>query len=98
AWALALDAAASKLIDPTARARLAKLRERYAALPDWSAAALEVEVRSFAEAEGMKLGELAQPLRAAVAGKTATPPIFDVLAALGREETLARLDDVGTGP
>ena len=91
---LALDAAAQKLLDAPARARLGRLRARYAGLTDWSAAALESELRALAEAEGAKLGELAQPLRAALAGKTVTPPIFDVLAALGREESLARIDDV----
>ncbi|MPT21525.1 MAG: glutamate--tRNA ligase, partial [Starkeya sp.] len=46
-----------------------------------------------AEAQGVKLGMLAQPLRAAVTGKTTSPGIFDVLAVLGREESLARIAD-----
>ena len=50
-------------------------------------------VRDFAEAEGVKLGKVAQPLRAALTGSAASPPIFDVLVALGREESLARLKD-----
>jgi glutamyl-tRNA synthetase len=50
-------------------------------------------VRAFAEADGVKLGKVAQPLRAALTGSAASPPIFDVLLALGREESLARLAD-----
>jgi glutamyl-tRNA synthetase len=50
-------------------------------------------VRAFAERSGVKLGSVAQPLRAALTGKTTSPPIFDVLVVLGREESLARLRD-----
>ena len=59
---------------------------------DWTAAALEEATRGFAGTRGVKLGAVAQPIRAAVTGSTASPPLFDVLAALGREETFARLD------
>jgi len=57
---------------------------------------LEEAVRQFAESEGVKLGKVAQPLRAALTGSAASPPIFDVLAALGREESLARISDVAS--
>jgi glutamyl-tRNA synthetase len=50
-------------------------------------------MRIFAEANNLKLGAVAQPLRAAMTGKTTSPGIFDVLAVLGRQECLARLDD-----
>ena len=50
-------------------------------------------MQSFAERSGLKLGAVAQPLRAALTGRTTSPPIFDVLAVLGREESLARLRD-----
>ena len=50
-------------------------------------------VRPIAERAGLKLGAVAQPLRAALTGRTTSPPIFDVLAVLGREESLARLRD-----
>ena len=63
------------------------------ALPDWSAAAAEGAVRAFAEATGAKLGQVAQPLRAALTGRATSPGIFDVLAVLGRDESLARLRD-----
>ena len=54
---------------------------------------IEATVRAFAEEENLKLGKVAQPLRAAVTGSTVSPPIFDVLATLGREETLGRIKD-----
>jgi len=50
-------------------------------------------VKQFAEAEELKLGKVAQPLRAAVTGTTVSPGIFDVLAALGRDEVMARISD-----
>ena len=66
------------------------------ALPEWGAAATEQCVRLFAEAQGMKLGQAAQPLRAALTGRLTSPGIFDVLEVLGREESLARLQDATT--
>jgi glutamyl-tRNA synthetase len=57
-------------------------------------ASTEAAVRAFAEATGAKLGQVAQPIRAALTGKTTSPPVFDMLAVLGREESLARLADV----
>ena len=50
-------------------------------------------VRAYAERAGQKLGAVAQPLRVALTGRTTSPPIFDVLAVLGRDESLARLRD-----
>jgi glutamyl-tRNA synthetase len=58
---------------------------------DWSGAELEAAARNFADANGVKLGQVAQPLRAALTGKTASPPLFEMLALLGREESLIRL-------
>ncbi|MGQ4273010.1 glutamate--tRNA ligase [Terrihabitans sp. B22-R8] len=75
------------------RVRVAQLAERLSALSDWTAADAESEVRAYAEAEGIKLGQAAQPLRAALTGKMVSPPIFEVLAVLGRDESLARLRD-----
>ncbi|RMF33529.1 MAG: hypothetical protein D6754_16780 [Alphaproteobacteria bacterium] len=59
----------------------------------WNTTDLEAETRAFAEAEGLKLGRVAQPLRAALTGRTVSPPVFDVMATLGREECLARIAD-----
>ena len=50
-------------------------------------------MRGFADTGGQKLGKIAQPLRAALTGKSVSPPVFDVMAALGREEALARIRD-----
>jgi glutamyl-tRNA synthetase len=50
-------------------------------------------VRGFAEASGLKLGQVAQPLRAALTGRATSPPLFDVMAVLGRDESLGRLRD-----
>jgi glutamyl-tRNA synthetase len=56
--------------------------------------ALEAEVRAFAEKEQLKLGQVAQPLRAALTGATASPGIFEVMAALGRDQVLVRLSAI----
>ena len=58
---------------------------------DWTAPALDAALRTYAEANGQKLGKVAQPLRAALTGSTMSPPIDQTLAALGREEALARI-------
>ncbi|MGA0593474.1 glutamate--tRNA ligase [Enterovirga sp. CN4-39] len=89
---LVLDAKAASLLDGAARQRLAALRPRLAAVEDWSQAPLEAVVRAFAEETGCKLGQVAQPLRAALTGRSTSPGLFDVMAVLGREECLARLD------
>jgi glutamyl-tRNA synthetase len=62
-------------------------------LPEWGAATAEEAVRLHAEALGAKLGQVAQPLRAALTGRATSPGIFDVMAVLGRDETLARIRD-----
>ena len=59
----------------------------------WTVEATEQAVRAFAERRGIKLGGVAQPLRAALTGRTTSPPIFDVLAVLGKSESLSRLQD-----
>ncbi|MCW5732437.1 MAG: glutamate--tRNA ligase, partial [Alphaproteobacteria bacterium] len=94
---LAYDAAAGQQLTPDARARLGRIAAALAALDGWDAAKAEAAVRALAEAEGEKLGKLAQPLRAALTGRTVSPPVFDVLAVLGREESLARIADAAKG-
>lgn len=96
---LALDAKAAQLLSEEGRARLASLAPRLAALPEWTAADIETAVRETAEKLAVKLGDLAQPLRAALTGRTTSPGIFDVLEILGRAESLARIaDQSGTPP
>lgn len=63
----------------------------------WEREELEAVLREFAEHHGLGLGKLAQPLRAALAGRTITPSVFDMMIVLGRAETLARLNDAATG-
>ena len=76
-----------------AEGRLHHLAAALAAESDWTAAALESSVRRFSEAEGAKLGQVAQPLRAALTGEGVSPPIFEVMAVLGRDESLGRIED-----
>jgi len=90
---IALDDKAAKLLDTEARATLTKLLPQLQAASDWQVPALEGLVRAFAEATGQKLGKVAQPLRAALTGRTVSPPVFDVMLVLGREEALARIRD-----
>ncbi|RJF84016.1 glutamate--tRNA ligase [Azospirillum cavernae] len=90
---LAYDDKAAALLDDKGRATLAELAVRFANEVDFTAAALEAQVRAFAEERGEKLGKLAQPLRAALTGSTVSPPIFEVAELLGRDETLARIRD-----
>jgi glutamyl-tRNA synthetase len=82
---------AAKLLTPEARDRLARLETALEGQEDWSEEALEAAVRAFAEAEGAKLGQIAQPLRAVLTGSTASPGIFEGMAVRGREECLRRL-------
>ncbi len=60
---------------------------------DWTAAAAEAAIRAFATESGHKLGAVAQPLRAALTGRATSPGVFDVLAVLGRDESLGRVAD-----
>jgi glutamyl-tRNA synthetase len=85
-----LDEAAAKLLTQEARASLAAVLPQLEAT-DWSGPALEACARAFAEAKGLKLGQVAQPLRAALTGKASSPPLFEMLALLGREESTVRL-------
>ncbi len=90
---IGLDDKAAALLSDEARAMLADLVPVLEAVTPWSAASIEQAVRAFAERAGAKLGAVAQPLRAALTGRTTSPGIFDVLAVLGKTESLARLSD-----
>ncbi len=85
-----LDEAAAKLLTPEARVGLGRVLPALEAT-DWTGPALEGAARAFADANGLKLGQVAQPLRAALTGKSSSPPLFEMLALLGRAESLARL-------
>jgi glutamyl-tRNA synthetase len=90
---LPMDAAAAALLDDGARALLATLLPALGAVADWSVGSTEAAVKAFAAERDLKLGKVAQPLRAALTGRTASPGIFEVLAVLGRAESLARIAD-----
>jgi glutamyl-tRNA synthetase len=95
-WAsrpLELNDQAKVLLTPEAQAEIAALLPELQAIPTWNAAAIEAVIRGYAERAGLKLGAVAQPLRAALTGRTTSPPIFDVLEVLGADESLARLHD-----
>jgi len=90
---LDVDEAAAVLLTPDARKILRAAHAKLGALAEWEPAVLEAAIREIAEENGVKLGKLAQPLRAALTGRTTSPGIFDVLALLGRDESLARIAD-----
>jgi glutamyl-tRNA synthetase len=85
---------ATKLLAEGGMDKVAALRVKLIALSEWTHNAMENTVRDLAEAEGIKLGKLAQPLRATLSGSNVSPGIYDVMEVLGRDETLGRLDDV----
>jgi glutamyl-tRNA synthetase len=88
------DAAAAEKLDPVSRRILNELTP-HLQNASWTREALEVILTREAEANGMKFGALAAPLRAALAGRTATPSVYDMMLVLGRDESVARLKDAG---
>ena len=90
---LVIEEAAAKLLTPEARERLKGLAVALADLNIWTTETIEACIREFTAANGMKLGQAAQPLRAALTGSTTSPGIFDVLFALGQKESVARIQD-----
>ncbi|TYO89486.1 glutamate--tRNA ligase [Oceanicella actignis] len=91
------DEKARRILDEDARRMLARLTSQLRNASPWDGAALEALVRGFAETEGLKLGKIAQPLRAALTGRAVSPGVFDVMVTLGRDETLARIEDAVQG-
>jgi glutamyl-tRNA synthetase len=93
---ITLKPQAVALLTPAAVAHLRRLRGVLARVSPWAATRIEDAARCFIEKSDTpaKLADIAQPLRATLTGATVSPPIFDVMEALGREETLARLDFV----
>jgi glutamyl-tRNA synthetase len=90
---LPIDAAARALLSTEARSLLRDLLPVLTGVTDWSAANTETAVKTFAAGRDLKLGTIAQPLRAALTGKAASPGIFDVLVVLGKAESLGRIQD-----
>jgi glutamyl-tRNA synthetase len=90
---LAPDEAAKAVLTPEAKAVLSAIVPQLQAVAEWNAVSTEGVLRAHAETAGIKLGAIAQPLRAALTGRTTSPPIFDVLTVLGKDESLGRLQD-----
>lgn len=90
---LDVDDKAAALLQGEAADLLALVHAALLAMPDWTAEGAETAVRGVSEQAGVKLGLVAQPLRAALTGRATSPGIFDVLVLLGREESLARIAD-----
>ena len=90
---LTIDEAAAPLLAGDAPAILAEVHAALDALDGWDTDGIEAAVRRVADARGLKLGQVAQPLRAALTGRRTSPGIFDVVALLGREESLGRIAD-----
>jgi glutamyl-tRNA synthetase len=90
---IAIEAAAAEHLTSEARSNIADFAEILRGLTDWSVTAIDAAAREFAEAKGMKLGKVAQPLRVALTGRTVSPGIFEVMVLVGKDETLARLGD-----
>jgi glutamyl-tRNA synthetase len=91
---LAMDEKAKQIIADGGMAALQDLKPVLEASIEWTTSVLEAAVKAHAERNGIKLGKLAQPLRAALTGTSTSPPIFDVLEVLGREEAMARINDL----
>lgn len=89
---LAMTEKAAALLEGEGRTILRAICNALAAQNDWTSEALEATTKALAEEQGLGLGKLAQPMRAALTGTTTSPGIFDVLVLLGRDEALARLD------
>ena len=90
---LHVDDAAAALLGDGAAPLLARARDELAGVSQWDHDPIDAAVRKVAEEAGVKLGKLAQPLRAALTGRTTSPGIFDVLVLLGKSESLARIAD-----
>ena len=97
-WRAEPDPKAAKILDPAARALLGRLAPVFEHADEWQAPVLEARGRAFAEVEEVKFVKIAQPLRAAITGRTVSPGIFQVCQILGREETLRRLRDAVPAP
>lgn len=91
---LEMEPKAEKILNDDARAVLATARKSLESLQPWTADALEAWAREYADNNDLKLGQLAQPLRAAITGSNVSPPIFEVIAIFGRDESLSRIADI----
>jgi glutamyl-tRNA synthetase len=90
---LTIETAAAALLTADARTLLGDMAQTLRGLDEWSVPTIDGAMRALAEAKNLKLGKLAQPLRAALTGRTVSPGIFEVMVLIGRDESMARLED-----
>ena len=90
---IAVDTAAAEHLTADSRAMLADAVTSLSALAEWNVPAIDAAIRALAEARGLKLGKVAQPLRVALTGRTISPGIFEVMVLIGKDESLARISD-----
>lgn len=88
-----IEQAAADVLVGDARGLVRDFAEILRGINDWSVAAIDAAARAYAETKGLKLGKVAQPLRAALTGRTVSPGIFEVMILIGKQETLDRLSD-----
>lgn len=93
---LDINQKAEKSLDSEARERLGRLSVSLKELTHWSEESINEAIHAFADKEEIKLGQIAQPMRAALTGTTVSPGIFEVAAVLGQDEAIGRLNDVIT--
>jgi glutamyl-tRNA synthetase len=91
------EAGAAKHLTDVSRPRLAQLRERLAALDEWTHENIDAALRALATDLAIKPAELIHPSRMAVSGRTVGPSVFHLLEALGRDRVLRRLERAATG-
>ena len=87
---------ALKALDASGKSHLNNLQVQLGFIEDWSSLSLNDAIVKYAKKKDIKLGVIAQPLRAALTGNTVSPGIFEILAVLGKEQSLARINDVLT--
>ncbi len=90
---ITIETAAQALLTPEARELLRSVADTLGGLADWTVPEIDAAMRQLAETKGLKLGKVAQPLRAALTGRTVSPGIFEVMVLIGPEESMARLQD-----
>lgn len=88
------DEKAQKLLTKEAQEMIKKVHKLLATHRDWTEPGLEAALRQLADSHQLKLGAVAQPMRAALTGHVVSPSIFEIMHILGQEETLARLEFV----
>jgi len=94
---ISLDEKAAKLLNENGLAVLHQMKDILVGHEQWQADSLQDAAKAFAEQADLKLGKVAQPLRAALTGSNVSPGVFEVMEVLGKEESLGRIDDALAG-